>query len=135
VATIAFGMGIDKPNIRNIIHFDSPSSVEAYSQQIGRAGRDGLPSNCIFYLCPDDTHQRDVFIYGDLPSKESMCLLMKEIFCPENVALKIGESFSVSQYAQSRGYDIRVEDLQRKDLPSNLLTEIANYAFNSLCHA
>jgi superfamily II DNA helicase RecQ len=104
-------MGIDKADIRNIIHFDIPSSVEGYSQQIGRAGRDGKPSNCLFYLCPEDFYLRNIFTYGDLPSKESMRRLIKDIFSPANVLLNLDDTFTVSQYSQSREFDIRVRHL------------------------
>ena len=65
VATIAFGMGIDKADIRAVFHYNLPKSLENYTQEIGRAGRDGRPARCEMLACGDDLTVLENFIYGD----------------------------------------------------------------------
>ncbi len=107
-ATIAFGMGIDKKDIRRIIHYDLPKTIENYSQEIGRSGRDGQKSYCETLANRNNVNILENFVYGDTPEKQSIHQLL--------TLIKQNNGFTWEIKTQSISNDLNIRNLPFKTL-------------------
>ncbi|TDH72149.1 hypothetical protein CCR75_004688 [Bremia lactucae] len=117
VATVAFGMGIDKKNVRAVIHFHMPSSVEAYVQQIGRAGRDGKPARALLYLLSEDAIHFRSLLFSTALDRAQLRRLLTLVFQDH---VNSASCVAVKYLSQQENEDFTLLTLERELLEQYL---------------